>query len=71
MAMETSGLASMKASAAFSTSGWNEVAPEQEMEPESVEATSPVESAAVSPVPPQPTRPRPATAATTPERPRN
>ena len=34
-------------------------------------AAAPVESAAVSPVPPQPTRPRPATAATTPERPRN
>ena len=33
--METSPLASMKASAAFSTSGWKEVAPEQEMEPAS------------------------------------
>ena len=68
MAMETSGLASQKASEAFSTSGWNEVAPEQEIEPVSVEVASSPEGSVVEP---QPARPRPATAATAPVRPRN
>ena len=71
MAMETSPLASMKASAAFSTSGWKEVAPEQEMEPASAAsaAASPSSVAAVSVVPPQAARP--ATAAVAPKTPMN
>ena len=66
--MEVSGLASMKASAAASTSGWKEVAPEQEMEPMRVEEPSPPLSLAEEslPVLPQPARPRPATAAAAP-----
>ena len=70
--METSPLASMKASAAFSTSGWKEVAPEQEMEPTSAAPSVPspsVPSAAGSVEPLQAARP--ARAAVAPKAPMN
>ena len=72
MAMTTSGLASWKSPATASTSGWNDVAPPQLMVPERLApaAALPVEPAVVV-WPLQPARPRPATAAMPPAKPRN
>jgi len=72
MVMVTLALASMKAFAASSTSGWKLVAPEQVMEPDRSAAALEAASAVLAePEPPQPTRPRPAKAARPPDRPRN
>ena len=73
MATETSGLASMKASAAFSTSGWKEVAPEQEMEPTSSASAAPSSppSAVVSEAVLPPQAARPEMAAVAPKTPMN
>ncbi len=71
MAMVTSGFSSSNFLAAASTSGWNEVAPEQFTVPEralALESELAEESELVSELlePPQPTRPRPARATAVP-----